>query len=167
MKTVTAAGDSKTALPAAEVALLLAEPLTSERNSELIKIRTLKPGLLGWSDQKVKEAASKSVSTDSIIVAPPTSEAPSTGVLELFLDQFATNTRLRGAGAVPLTPGFAPDCHFAAELVIKPVLVELGAIYPPQGLRPIDSEFKNNPKPISRISQWQSAISTYSAEVAS
>ena len=55
-------------------------------------------------------------------------------MLKLFLDQFATGDGLKGVVAVPLMLGAGPAHALAPELLLKPVLVELGATVPVQGL---------------------------------
>ena len=53
-------------------------------------------------------------------------KATYTGLLKLFLDQVPSNG-LSGVVAVPLMLGAGPGHAMAPELLLKPVLVELGA----------------------------------------
>lgn len=73
------------------------------------------------------------------IFASPTYKATYTGVLKLFLDQFPSGG-LSGITAVPLRLGDGPHHAMAPDLLLKPVLVELGAICPIRGLYLLDSK---------------------------
>ena len=64
----------------------------------------------------------------------PTFKAAYTGLLKLFLDQFAGGTRMQGVVAVPLMLGAGPAHAMAPDLLLKPVLVELGATCHTPGL---------------------------------
>jgi FMN reductase len=70
---------------------------------------------------------------DVAVVASPTYKATYTGLLKLFLDQVPTGD-LAGVVAVPLMLGGGPTHFLAPELLLKPVLVELGATAPTRGL---------------------------------
>jgi FMN reductase len=70
-------------------------------------------------------------------VAGPTYKGTYTGLLKLFLDQVGTGD-LAGVVAVPLMLGAGPGHALAPDLLLKPVLVELGATTPTRGLYLID-----------------------------
>jgi FMN reductase len=71
------------------------------------------------------------------VVASPTYKATYTGLLKLFLDHIGTGD-LAGVVAVPLMLGGGPGHALAPELLLKPVLVELGATAPTRGLYLLD-----------------------------
>jgi FMN reductase len=71
------------------------------------------------------------------VVASPTFKATYTGLLKLFLDHVGTGD-LAGVTAVPLMLGAGPTYALAPELLLKPVLVELGATTPTRGLYLLD-----------------------------
>ena len=71
------------------------------------------------------------------VVASPTCKGIYTGLLKLFLDQVATGD-LAGVVAVPLMLGGGPAHALAPDLLLKPVLVELGATTPTRGLYLVD-----------------------------
>src|SRR4051812_17567740 len=95
-----------------------------------IDVVELGPGLLGWGDEGVAATVARVAASDVVIVASPTFKATYTGLLKLFLDQFAGSTGLQGVVAVPLQLGAGPAHQLSAELHLKPVLVELGATVP-------------------------------------
>lgn len=78
-----------------------------------------------------------------MIFASPTYKASYTGLLKLFLDQFPSNG-LAGVVAVPLMLGAGLGHLLAPELLLKPVLVELGATCPTRGLYLLDSDYQNS-----------------------
>ena len=134
MTVTVVAGNPKPASRTLGAARLLAEQITGAPVDDAIDVITLGPGLLGWGDEAVAAAVQTVQSSDLAIFASPTFKATYTGVLKLFLDQFATGDGLKGVVAVPLMLGAGPAHALAPELLLKPVLVELGATVPVQGL---------------------------------
>lgn len=134
MKTSVVVGNPKPASRTLQTARALAEALCGQPADQVIDVITLGPGLLGWGDPGVSRAAEEVSSSNLVVVASPTFKATYTGVLKLFLDQFATGTGLRGVVAIPLMLGAGPGHAMAPEYLLKPVLVELGATVPVQGL---------------------------------
>jgi FMN reductase len=134
MRTTVVAGNPKPASRTLEAGVLLARELTGTEPDHVIDVITLGAGLLGWGDPAVAHAVATLQASDLVIVASPTFKASYTGVLKLFLDQFETGTGMAGVVAVPLMLGAGPAHYMAPELLLKPVLVELGAIVPCQGL---------------------------------
>lgn len=138
MRTVIVVGnpkpDSRTRAAAENVvaALGLGDP-------DVIELSSLGAGLLGWGDPIVKEAVSRVQSAAVAVFASPTFKATYSGLLKLFLDQFAGGTGLRGVVAIPLMLGAAPNHALACELSLKPVLVEIGATCVTPGLYQLDS----------------------------
>ena len=74
------------------------------------------------------------------MIASPTYKATYTGLLKLFLDQIGTGD-LAGVVAVPLMLGAGPGHALAPDLLLKPVLVELGATTPTKGLYLLDKSW--------------------------
>jgi FMN reductase len=85
-----------------------------------------------------------------VVVASPTFNATYTGVLKLFLDQIPPDG-LAGVTAFPAMLGAGPAHALAPELLLKPVLVELGAICPAAGLYLIDKFFAEDPRLDARL----------------
>lgn len=140
MRIVTVVGNPKPASRTLEAALLVAEAVGGAPSDEVIDVVGLGPGLLGWGDPAVAAAVQQVQVADLLIVASPTFKATYTGILKLFLDQVPADG-LSGVTAVPFMLGAGPAHALAPELLLKPVLVELGATCPTKGLYLMDSVY--------------------------
>ncbi|MFD4407760.1 NADPH-dependent FMN reductase [Nocardia sp. NPDC058499] len=155
------AGNPKAESRTLDAAKALAAALTPDHThvrSETIDVITLGAGLLGWGDTAVAEAVATVAGSDLVIVASPTFKATYTGVTKLFLDQFAGDTGLKDVVAVPLMLGAGPAHAMAPELLLKPVLVELGAVTPAPGLYLMDSSYKTDSRIDDYVGRWGKAI---------
>jgi len=101
--------------------------------------------LLDFGNQDVAAAIASVTAADIAIIASPTYKATYTGLLKLFLDMFPPNG-LDGIVALPLMLGAGPSHALAPDLLLKPVLVELGALCPFPGLYLIDKSFAEDPR---------------------
>jgi FMN reductase len=137
--TTVVAGNPKPLSRTLAAGVKLAELITGSAPDNVIDVIALGPGLLGWGDPAVAEAVATVKSSDLIVVASPTYKASYSGVLKLFLDQFETATGIAGTVAVPLMLGAGPGHAMAPDLLLKPVLVEIGATVPCQGLYLVDA----------------------------
>jgi len=68
-----------------------------------------------------------------LVVASPTYKGSYTGLLKAFLD-FVPGGRLRGAVAIPVMTVGAPAHTLAADVHLRPLLIELGASTPTSAL---------------------------------
>jgi FMN reductase len=152
--TTVVAGNPKPDSRTLSAAVLLAELITGAAPDHVIDVITLGPGLLGWGDKDVAEAVATVKASDLVIFASPTYKATYTGVLKLFLDQFETATGLAGTLAVPLMLGAGPGHALAPELLLKPVLVEIGATAPVQGLYLLDGTAQDAESSASWRERW-------------
>ncbi|MCE0766852.1 NAD(P)H-dependent oxidoreductase [Pseudonocardia kujensis] len=133
---------------------LLAERLTGGAPDHVVELTELGPGLLGWGDEAVASAV-KTVQASSLVVfASPTFKATYTGLLKLFLDQFAGGTGLQDVVAVPLMLGAGPAHSMAPDLTLKPVLAELGGTCALPGLYLLDSGFADDPALPAYADRW-------------
>jgi FMN reductase len=123
---------------------LVAERLAGHPPDMSLDLTDLGPALLDWSDPGVAELVTAVQASDLVIFASPTYKAAYTGLLKLFLDRFGTGS-LAGVTAVPLMLGGHWKHALAADLLLKPVLVELGATCPTAGLFLLDSEWDSGP----------------------
>lgn len=139
MITTVIAGNPKPLSRTLAAGVKLAELITGSTPDNIIDVIALGPGLLGWGDPSVAEAVAAAKASDLIVVASPTYKGSYTGVLKLFLDQFETATGLENSVVVPLMLGAGPGHAMAPDLVLKPVLVEIGATVPCQGLYLLDA----------------------------
>lgn len=150
MRVTVVAGNPKPESRTLDAAVLLAEQLTGRAPDAVVDVITLGPGLLGWGDPGVARAVATIGGSDLVVVASPTFKATYTGVLKLLLDQFATGEGLHSVVVVPLMLGAGPAHAMAPDLLLKPVLVELGATCPAPGLYLTDTTFTSD----GRIEQY-------------
>jgi len=157
MRAVAVVGNPKPASRTADAAQRLARALGADE-VELIDVVEFGGKLIGWGDPDVAAAVATVQASDLAIFASPTYKASYTGLLKLFLDQFPSATGLAGVTAVPLMLGAGPAHALAPELLLKPVLVELGAITPAPGLYQLDSAYVDDPKLAEYIERWGPVI---------
>ncbi|EME22683.1 putative flavoprotein [Rhodococcus triatomae BKS 15-14] len=117
----------------------------------VIDVVEFAPALLDRDDSRIQQAVSIVSASNLAVVASPTFKASYSGLLKLFLDQFATADGLRGVTAVPLMLGAGAAHALAPELLLRPVLTELGASVPAPGLYLPEHE-----------NQWEPLIQAYS-----
>jgi len=156
--TTVVAGNPKPDSRTLAAARLLAELITGTVPDHVVDVITLGPGLLGWGDPAVADAVATVKASDLLVVASPTYKASYTGVLKLFLDQFETAAGLSSSVAVPLMLGAGPGHAMAPDLLLKPVLVELGATVPSQGLYLLDSSAQDAESSATWRDRWASDI---------
>jgi FMN reductase len=123
-----------------EAAHVVAQRLTGREPDLSIDLTELGPALLDWSDQTVAGLVASVQASDLVVVASPTYKATYTGLLKLFLDRISGGA-LAGVTAVPVMLGGHWKHALAPDLLLKPVLVELGATCPTRGLFLLDSEY--------------------------
>ncbi|GAA0935330.1 NADPH-dependent FMN reductase [Pseudonocardia zijingensis] len=133
---------------------LLAERLTGAAPEHVVELTELGARLLGWGDEAVGSAV-RTVQTSSLVVfASPTYKGTYTGLLKLFLDQFAGGTGLADVVAVPLMLGAGPAHAMAPDLTLKPVLAELGGTCALPGLYLLDAGFRDDPALPAYADRW-------------
>ncbi|MFI6735029.1 NADPH-dependent FMN reductase [Nonomuraea sp. NPDC050451] len=162
MTVTVVAGNPKPASRTLAAATLLAEKLAGREPGagadHTIDLVELGPGLLGWGDESVA-AAVRTVQASSVVVfASPTFKATYSGLLKLFLDQFAGGTGLQGVVAVPLMLGAGPAHALAPELTLRPVLSELGGTCAVPGLYLLDSTYATDPAVGRYAERWAPVV---------
>lgn len=125
-----------------DASVSLVKDLIGRPPEVVIDVVTLGPGLLGWGDAAVAAAVLAVGSCDVVIIASPTYKGAYTGILKLFLDQFPSSG-LVSVVALPVMLGAGPGHAMAPDLVLKPVLVELGAVCPVKGLYLLESDYRD------------------------
>jgi len=156
-------GNPKPASRTLQAGVLLAEQLTGTAPDHVVDLVELGPGLLGWGDEAVA-AAVKTVQASSLVVfASPTFKATYTGLLKLFLDQFAGGTGLQDVVAVPLMLGAGPGHALAPDLTLRPVLTELGGTCALPGLYLVDSTFADGPELPAYAERWKPVVAALTA----
>jgi FMN reductase len=123
-----------------QAAHLVAEKLTGRPADLSVDLVDFGAALLDWADQQVAATIAAVAASDLLIVASPTYKATYTGLLKLFLDRISTGA-LAGVTAVPLMLGGDWRHSLAADMLLKPVLVELGATCPTRGLFLVDTDY--------------------------
>ncbi|MFC8045247.1 NAD(P)H-dependent oxidoreductase [Nocardia sp. NPDC057353] len=154
MKVAVVAGNPKPHSRTLHAAELVVEALTGAAPDTVVDVIALGDGLLGWGSEAVADAVAAVSNSDLVVVASPTFKATYSGVLKLFLDQFATGEGLRDVIAVPLMLGAAPFHAMAAELLLKPLLVELGAACPAPGLFLLDGSYPTDGRIADYADRW-------------
>jgi FMN reductase len=129
--------------------VLVAKKLTGAEPDVVLDLVELGPALLEWGNAKLNTAIETVRGCNVLICASPTFKATYTGLLKLFLDQIPSDG-LAGITAFPVMLGAGPAHLLAPDLLLKPVLVELGAICPMVGLYLIDKSFAEDP----RLDAW-------------
>lgn len=137
---VVVVGNPKPRSRTYEAATLVCNRLTGMPPAEIFDLTEIGVRLLAWDDETVTATVERVSQADVLIVASPTFKATYTGLLKLFLDQVPTDG-LSGTVAYPVMLGAGPAHALAAELHLKPVLVELGASCPAPALYLIDKSF--------------------------
>ena len=140
MSVVVLVGNPKPRSRTYQAAHLVAERLTGHQPDHSIDLADLGAALFDPEDQRVAESLALVEGADLLVVASPTYKASYTGLLKLFLDRLRSGA-LTGTTAVPLLLGAHWRHSLAADLLLKPVLVELGATAPTRGLFLLDSDY--------------------------
>ena len=139
MQSVVVVGNPKPASRTLEAAVHVARELGGAEPGLVVDLALLGPELLDWSSSAIHELVTDVGRADLVVVASPTYKGSYTGLLKLFLDRFAGGTGLTGL-AVPLMLGGSAAHALAPELLLRPVLTELGATVPGRGLFVIDRD---------------------------
>jgi FMN reductase len=149
MTTAVVVGNPKAKSRTLDAAILVARKLTDAEPDIVLDLVELGPALLEFGNAEVARWAEQIQRSDVVVFASPTFKATYTGLLKLFLDQLPSDA-LAGVTAFPLMLGAGPAHAMAPDLLLKPVLVELGATCPSAGLYLIDKTFAEDP----RLDAW-------------
>jgi FMN reductase len=142
---VAVVGNPKPGSRTRGAAELVAERLTGAPASTVIELADLGPALLAGGDPAVDAAKRAVLDADLVVFASPTYKATYTGLLKLFLEQFAAG-ELHGTTAVALMLGASPHHALAGELTLKPVLSEIGCSCPTPALFLLESSWDASPE---------------------
>jgi FMN reductase len=156
-------GNPKRASRTYQAATLLAEMLTGQPPEFRIDVTEFGPALLDPKNDQIERSVAQVCRTDVLIVASPTYKGTYSGLLKLYLDRIPADG-LRGVVAVPVMVAAAPEHALAADLLLKPVLVQLGATCPLPGLFVPESDYAR----LSTVETWlghaRQTISVYTAD---
>ena len=137
MSTLVVVGNPRPRSRTRAAAESVLERLTGAPPDRVVDVVDLGARLLTWGDPAVADAVDALRAAEVAVVASPTYKGTYTGLLKLFLDQVGTGD-LAGVVAVPLMLGGGPAHALAPDLLLKPVLTELGATTPTRGLYLVD-----------------------------
>jgi FMN reductase len=149
MTTAVVVGNPKPRSRTLDAGVMVARRLTGAEPDLVLDLVDLGPALLELGHPAVVERVQTIQRASVAVFASPTFKATYTGLLKLFLDQFPTDG-LAGVTAFPVMLGAGPAHALAPDLLLKPVLVELGAICPAAGLYLIDKTYAEDP----RLDAW-------------
>ena len=158
MNLTVVVGNPKLASRTLDAAQVLARTLSGHDGADVFDLALFSPTLLAEQDQDVAPALDVVTRSDTAIFASPTYKATYTEILKLVLDRLPTGTGLENVVAVPLMLGAHLRHTMAADVLLKPILVELGAIAPAPGLH-IDQSSEAPSTSISAyVDRWGDAI---------
>jgi FMN reductase len=152
MKVGVVVGNPKPKSRTLDAAVFVAEKVTGVAPTVVVDAVDYGGKLIGWGDPEVAKAIADIRSCDVVIFASPTYKATYTGLLKLVLDQVPQDG-LAGVTAIPVMLGAGMHHAMAPDLLLKPVLVELGATCPTRGLYLLDSDYVSD----SALDPWLSA----------
>ena len=145
MDVVVVVGNPKVGSRTRQAAELIAHRLTGAPSASCIELADLGPAMLAWGHPDVDDAKDKVRAADLVVFASPTFKATYSGLLKLFLDQFAAG-ELANTPAVALMLGASPYHALAGEHTLKPVLTEIGCSCPAPALFLLESSWDASPE---------------------
>ena len=145
MNAVAVVGNPRLGSRTRRAAELVVGRLTGAPPSHCIELAELGAGLLEWDDAQVAAAKKVVLGAELLVFASPTFKATYTGILKLFLDQFAAG-EVPGTPTVALMLGGSPQHSLAGELTLKPVLTEIGCSCPAPALFLLESAWDSAPE---------------------
>ncbi|MEU1985114.1 NAD(P)H-dependent oxidoreductase [Nocardia sp. NPDC019395] len=165
MTVTVVVGNPKPASRTLSAAVTLAKAVRPDAEPTVFDLVDFGAGLLGWGDPAVAAAARTVADSELVVFASPTFKATYTGLLKLFLEQFEGGTGLAGVLAVPLMLGAGPAHALAPDLLLKPVLVELGATTALPGLYLSDRTFGEDGVLAAYAERWRPVAHALSTAV--
>jgi FMN reductase len=144
MRVAVVCGNPKPKSRTLEAAVFVAQRLTRVEPDLVLDLIEIGPHLLGWGDAISTKAVEDVQSAQVTVFASPTYKGSYTGLLKLFLDLVPTDG-LNGMLAFPVMLGAALGHAMAPDLLLKPVLVELGASCPARGLYLLETDYLSEP----------------------
>ncbi|AEF42346.1 hypothetical protein AS9A_3910 [Hoyosella subflava DQS3-9A1] len=143
-----------------DAAVSVAEKLTGAPPDAVLELGEIGPALLDGQSEAVQEAVDTVKRAAVVVVASPTYKAAYTGLLKLFLDLLPTGEGLRGKVVIPVMLGGGLAHALVADLVLKPVLVELGATTPAPGLFLLDSSYQSDGRVDEYAERWKDVVTS-------
>ncbi|HVW42454.1 MAG TPA: NAD(P)H-dependent oxidoreductase [Amycolatopsis sp.] len=128
-------GNPKPNSRTARIATRLVETLLPAGSHDLTVIDLAEHAgrIFDWPSEQMAALNAEVAASDLLVLASPTYKASYTGLLKAFLDRYP-HLGLDGVVAIPVMTGSDLRHAMAPEVAMRPVLVELGAVVPTQGL---------------------------------
>lgn len=120
-----------------------------------VEVAEMTSELLQRESPVVRTALAKLMSADILVIASPTYRATYSGLLKLVLDMLPGDA-LAGALAVPVMMADSPEHTKAADLYLRPVLLELGAACPTPAVTLVKESFDDLDE---RVGRWVRPLS--------
>jgi FMN reductase len=105
---------------------------------------------LHWGEGPPQETIEEVLLADLVVVASTTHRGSYSGLLKLFCDALPERA-LDGKVAIPVMSAPAPRAALAADLHLRPLLLELGASCPTSSLVALETRLSN---PAAIVSAW-------------
>jgi FMN reductase len=99
-------------------------------------------GMFTWPNDELTDVLERVSASDLVIVASPVYKGTFTGLLKAFFDRYDTDG-LAGVTAIPVMSVGSPLHGLAAEVGLRPLLVELGASVPTRSLVFLMAQFSD------------------------
>ncbi|WP_375424101.1 NADPH-dependent FMN reductase [uncultured Friedmanniella sp.] len=132
MSLVALSGNPRAGSRTLLVARTLAEAIAARTDAGppvSLDLAEVAPQLFSESAPEVDRFAETLAGSSVAVVATPVYKASYTGLLKAFLDRYPSGG-LQGVLAVPVVVSASPAHSFVAEHLLRPLLVELGALAP-------------------------------------
>lgn len=122
---------SRTLLAAGVLAEALSEEISASVRAPAVDLALIADGLLvPWQlSAEAENARATAQAAALVVLATPTYKSSFTGLLKLFLDTFAAGSLSRTV-VVPLVVSGGPAHRHLADIQLRPVLSDLGAVAP-------------------------------------
>jgi FMN reductase len=130
---VVVVGNPKPRSRTLDLALRAAREVTGRDPDAVYDLCQFGPLLFDMSSTAVAYAVTTVCQAKLAVVASPTYKGTYTGLLKLFLDRFAAGS-LNDVIAIPLMVAASGFHAMAGEVLLKPVLAELGALLPTRSI---------------------------------
>lgn len=155
MTVTVVVGNPKPASRTLDAGTLVARGLRPDVEPTVLDLVEFGPALLNWGNERVGAAVRTVRESELVVFASPTFKATYTGLLKLFLEQFEGGTGLAGVVAAPVMLGAGPAHALAPDLLLKPVLVEIGATAALPGLYLSDRTFTEDGAIDAYTQRWR------------
>lgn len=136
MRIVVVVGNPKPRSRTRRIAELVAQRAASAfgaRHDLTVDLCDYATDLFRWPDERLAEVSATVAAADILVVASPTYKGSYTGLLKSFLDRYPSGG-LAGVTAIPVMTGGTAAHGMAPDLMLGPLLSELGASVPTKGL---------------------------------